>query len=370
MLSFGMNSGSASVLFLTLSAWLSVLPAWATSVEEVSNPRDTNTWVSDESNVIDAGTEAQINAAIQKAEQEFGVEIAVVTVDDVDTATPKDFATKLFNHWGIGKNENNSGLLVLLVKNARRLEMETGYGLESVLSDGWLKSMQGRAMVPEFKKGRFGVGIRRGVEESITRLRDNRDGIVTSIENPKEPDGPPSKLPWLALFGAVGAAGVGGGRAYRRRKKTRCPTCAGTLVMLSEEEDDDKLTDAQLTEEIVGSVDYQYWFCEEDGYTRLDRIDKWFSGYSKCKSCEARTLQVTTTNIVAATEYTRGVARVTTECHHCDYNHVSERSTPRITRSSGGGFSTSSGGSWSSGSSGGSSFGGGSSGGGGSGSSW
>ncbi|NLC57662.1 MAG: hypothetical protein GX774_12555, partial [Armatimonadetes bacterium] len=42
---------------------------------------------------------------------------------------PKQFATALFNRWGIGKKGKDNGVLVLLVMEARRVEVETGYGI-------------------------------------------------------------------------------------------------------------------------------------------------------------------------------------------------------------------------------------------------
>src|SRR5688500_1294273 len=83
--------------------------ALAISAAQVPNPRDRHGWVSDTADMIDAATEDRINDMIDGIESEQGVEIAVVTVDSVDTATPKDFATQLFNHWGIGKASSNNG---------------------------------------------------------------------------------------------------------------------------------------------------------------------------------------------------------------------------------------------------------------------
>ena len=144
---------------LPVLLFLLSLPTLATSAAEVPNPRAQSRWVSDGAGVISDADEIAINENIESLEKQIGVEIAVVTVETVDAASPKDFATELFNLWGIGKGDKNNGVLVLLVKGARRLEIETGYGVESVLPDGWLKSMQQSQMVPAFKRGDFGGGF-------------------------------------------------------------------------------------------------------------------------------------------------------------------------------------------------------------------
>ena len=86
----------------------------ALDVSSVPNPRKHNLWVVDVVDIIDEKTEQDINAYIEQLHQDSGVEIALVTVQDV-SETPKDFATALFNHWGIGDNEDNNGLLILMV---------------------------------------------------------------------------------------------------------------------------------------------------------------------------------------------------------------------------------------------------------------
>jgi uncharacterized protein len=123
-------------------------------------------------------------------------------------------------------------------------------------------------------------------------------------------------------------------------------------------EDDAHLTDTQTLEEAIASVNYDVHVCPTCDHTRTFRYAKWFSGYSDCPSCGARTRSTQRSTITAATEYSTGLVRVDESCINCDYTNSYTRTTPRISSSS----SSSSGG--------GGSFGGGSSGGGGAGSSW
>lgn len=167
------------ILFCAL-ALSAAAPALGMSVDQVPNPQRTDgTWVSDTASVISAHEERFLNTTIDDLEAKTGAEIAVVTVNTVDAPTPKDFATELFNHWGIGKAGDDSGLLVLLVLDERRVEMETGYGLEGVLTDGWLKRMQQDEMVPAFKNGWGGSSGGGGAGSSFDRQalhRQSDDG--------------------------------------------------------------------------------------------------------------------------------------------------------------------------------------------------
>lgn len=340
--------------------------AFAMRVADVVNPRPSGGWVSDHADMLTPAEEEELNRLISAADAEFGAEIAVVTVVDVDAASPKDFATELFNHWGIGKKDTNNGVLVLMVASQRRLEMETGYGAETVLTDGWLKRMQQEEMVPHFKSGQFGRGISAGVRLSIDRMREYElTGQLVDPVRSKDSGRTPWWLSLLIVGGTVGT-GAGAHRLVWRRRRT-CPQCKKMMKLLAESADDVHLTEGQRTEEAIGSVDWQYWYCTDCQTNRLIGVGKFFSGYSRCPSCTHKTLSTQTNTLRAATRHSTGLAEVVSDCAHCSHHTRTTRVLPRLPDPP---SSSSSSSSWSGGGGGGGSFGGGSSGGGGSGSSW
>ena len=108
--------------------------ARAESIESVVNPKHANnTWVSDMASVLDSSTEQRLNTLLNNLERDTGAEMAVVTIRQTDGATPKQFASRLFKRWGIGKKSSDNGVLMLLVLEARRIEVETGDGMSSIL---------------------------------------------------------------------------------------------------------------------------------------------------------------------------------------------------------------------------------------------
>lgn len=387
----------------------------------VPNPRSRDSWVADMADIIDAPTEARLDELITEAEAASGVEIAVVTVDSVSTPTPKDFATELFNLWQVGKAGEDNGLLVLMVVSERRLEMETGYGLEADLTDGWLQSMQQRLMVPSFRAGNYGTGLERGVAASIRRLgggaavpdnevaallqdmqnegnepeADRLTELLEEIEEGNEalPDLPPglfgppptstqeplpamsappppsSSTPWGWVLSGLGLLGFAGGfKSWRYRADRTCPTCKIRMAMVPDDEDDVHWDEGQKTEEMLGSIDYQFHHCTQCEFTKVITVKKWFSGYSDCGSCGYRAKTTSSRTIRSPTYSSSGTEEITTNCKHCGANTRHTRTIPRLQRSSS--SSSGGGGSFGGGGGGGGSFGGGSSGGGGSGSSW
>src|SRR5687767_4850165 len=70
--------------------------------------------VTDLANVIDAGTEAEINSRLEELERQTSSEIAVVTVPSLDGVPVDDYAVRLFKEWGIGQAKQDNGVLILV----------------------------------------------------------------------------------------------------------------------------------------------------------------------------------------------------------------------------------------------------------------
>ncbi|MEQ9625398.1 TPM domain-containing protein [Coleofasciculus chthonoplastes] len=153
---------------------LSPLSAHALTVEEVPNPQQLNgTWVTDMADILSQDTERQLNQMISELEIENGTEIAVVTVPETSPApSPKSFTTELFNHWGIGKADEDNGVLFLISIGDRRVEIETGYGIEPILPDAQVGQIIETKITPPFKQGNFDAGTLAGTKALVVHLGD------------------------------------------------------------------------------------------------------------------------------------------------------------------------------------------------------
>lgn len=354
--------------------------ALAISIDEVPNPRAQDGWISDVADILDPETEARLEQRLQALHDDLTVEIAVVTLYDVEPLTPKAFATGLFNHWGIGNARANNGLLVLMVMNQRWLEMETGYGLEGVLPNDFLSQLQVREMVPHFKAGDFGVGIEAGLLAVDERLRANPEAARTGADIGNDaPLVAPSLAPQPAMDarfvdsasleilayggGAGGLALLGFARvSIKRRRERTCPTCKHVMAQLDEVAEDAHLDPGQQTEESIGSIDWHVYHCDGCDFHRVVPRARIFSGYQRCSGCTNRTLKTSSRTIQPATYSSGGRVKVDERCAHCSYSNTYTRKTPKLRRPTASSGHRSGGG--------GSSFGGGRSRGGGAGSSW
>jgi uncharacterized protein len=121
------------------------------------SPRSQNTWVHDGAGVV-ADRTGDIDKILDALERDTGAEVTVATVPSIGDEVPKDFATALFNAWGVGKKGKDNGVLVLHVIDQRRVEIETGYGVEAILTDARCKRIIDEVTIPYFKAESFADG--------------------------------------------------------------------------------------------------------------------------------------------------------------------------------------------------------------------
>ncbi|MCS6824548.1 MAG: TPM domain-containing protein [Cytophagaceae bacterium] len=156
--------------------------------ESVPNPREMNgTWVSDPDRILSEGTIRKINIIINELETHTSDEIAVVMLKSIGEQIPKDFAHALFNRWGVGKKGKDNGLLILFVLDQRRIEFETGYGMEAVLPDVICKRIQTEYMIPYFTEENYDMGMLEGIRMTAEHLmKPENSAIVKSLKEEEE----------------------------------------------------------------------------------------------------------------------------------------------------------------------------------------
>jgi uncharacterized membrane protein YgcG len=142
--------------------------------------------VNDFAQVLDPSTKAQLNALVAEVEQQTTAEIAVVVVYTTAPLTPKEYVTALFNHWGVGKRGIDNGVMVLLAIHDRRVEIETGYGVEGILPDGKAGEIIRTAMLPAFAHDRWGEGLVAGTQRVAQTLLEQAHTLYPPAE-PRHP---------------------------------------------------------------------------------------------------------------------------------------------------------------------------------------
>ena len=106
------------------------------------------------------------------------------TVENLQGITIEEYAVELFEKWGIGKKDEDNGLLILVAVEEREVRIEVGYGLEGVITDLEAGNIINDIMVPNFKNGEFGKGIYESVVVVSSQISGEEDyESLTPIES-------------------------------------------------------------------------------------------------------------------------------------------------------------------------------------------
>jgi uncharacterized protein len=164
-------------------------------VKSIPNPRkEHGTWILDQSEILkNSGSYEILNQNIVKLEAEHSFEIAIAILPTIGDNSVKKFTTELFQHWGVGKKDLNNGVLILHVLDQRRIEIETGYGLEGILTDLVCARLLEERTVPYFSKGAYSVGYKSLIYSIIQILSSSSQGknfrweeIALNLPSPEE----------------------------------------------------------------------------------------------------------------------------------------------------------------------------------------
>ncbi len=118
--------------------------------------------VNDFANVIPSSYEQKIVAVTNELLQKTDTAVVVVTMPDIGGAEYNDYATRLYQAWGIGKKGEDKGVLIFVTIKERKMRIETGYGVEGILPDGLVGEIRDRYMTPYLKTDKFGEGLLNG----------------------------------------------------------------------------------------------------------------------------------------------------------------------------------------------------------------
>ncbi len=130
-------------------------------------------YVNDFAGLLSSDTRAGLEEALRLFEQETTVEIAVVTLPDLGGTTVEDYASRLFERWGIGKVGVDNGVLLLVAKDERRVRIEVGYGMEPYITDAQTGRILDNEVVPNLRQENYSLGIVKGARAIAQTIKDS-----------------------------------------------------------------------------------------------------------------------------------------------------------------------------------------------------
>lgn len=361
------------LLFLLL-ALFPALSAMALRPDEIPSPNiaSRENFVADPYDMLSNNSERHVNEILSRLREETTCEVGVAIVKTTGDLSIEDYAYKLFHHWGIGRADNNNGILLLIATDDNRARIEVGSGAEGAMPDITAGNILRKAVVPAMKDGNLNQAVAGAVdmindvltEPSVAEeLRsDHNPGFADNI---KAIDG---KVIWsflwvvalcvfvftLAMFfidffttrkrdnyrramtwrshlktywwGALFSCGLAlpialiVWRLYRHSRDVTeiCDSCGAKMKKLSEDEDNAFLSAAQDFEEKLGTVDYDVWLCPECGTVERFPYVEHQLKYRQCPECGTIAMNLVMDKVVDPPTTTRpGHGERIYQCQFC-----------------------------------------------------
>lgn len=225
------------VIFLrqcALCVLVAFLASWGLMAQADSVPSGLDKVVLDQrvidlTNTLDSTTKAQLIAQLAALEQRKGSQIAVLLVPGTDGASIEEFANHWFRTWKLGRKGIDDGILLLVVKDERKVRIEVGYGLEGAVTDLLANRIIEEHIKPAFRQDDYAGGVQRGVNDLVLLV----DGETLPQDAPWSWT-PEAYTLFLALIlGAVGGVLVSARKLHWRGALATLAVVTTTLTLVA-----------------------------------------------------------------------------------------------------------------------------------------
>lgn len=175
--------------------------------------------VVDTADVVPDDVEQRVNDTLNAYQRVSTNQIAVAVIETTGDASLEDYTIDLARRWGVGTAEKDSGVLLLIAVEDRRLRIEVGSGLEGELTDLESGRIISERITPLLREGDYGAAV----EAGMTAIQQAIGGELAP--QPVEDPEPQTRVPGLGfapifilIFVLLSIFRGIGRRGYRRRR--------------------------------------------------------------------------------------------------------------------------------------------------------
>lgn len=168
--------------------------------------------MNDYAGLLSTGERQRLEAKLAESEGATGAQMAIAIFPSLEGEDVADVASRLFQKWRLGQKGLDNGLLLVVAVKDRKLRLEVGYGLESVVTDAVASQIR-QAVAARFREGRWADGLAAAVDAvyarigaaSADRMHREAEGFRRSQRRHEE-DANLYLILFLALFGGIVAS--------------------------------------------------------------------------------------------------------------------------------------------------------------------
>jgi uncharacterized protein len=172
------SAGIAMVLCLVFFEGVAQAVSYERPKIQLPEPRG---YVSDHAQAINGDWKERIRSVCQDLERKTGVEMVVVTVPSVKPfGSANEYATAIYEKWGIGSTQQEHGVLVLVAVEERQAAITLGRQMLSAITPAVMDQVGRESLQPSIELGHFGDGLYRAVVALASHAQEVRVGTITN----------------------------------------------------------------------------------------------------------------------------------------------------------------------------------------------
>lgn len=189
--------------------------------------------VRDDAGILAPAEAEALEQSLATYERETGQQIAVLTVPTLAGEAIEAFSMRVAESWKLGRADRDDGILVIVAAGDRRARIEVGYGLEGVIPDALAARIVREQMVPRFRAGAMGEGIRAAVEALMAAGRGEAvpGAFDAAGRGPRGERGGAEGLAHGVMIATLLGTFLGG--QFARRRRALAPVASGVLAAIA-----------------------------------------------------------------------------------------------------------------------------------------
>jgi len=147
--------------------------------------------------LLNDGQKAGLENKLIKYSDTTTTQIVVVIIASTNGEDINYLGANWGEKWGIGQAKQDNGILILLAKDDRKIAIQTGKGVEHLLTDAMSKRIIENDILPQFRTGDYYSGLDQAADAIFYVMRGEYEGTRPQDETSPSPK---SFLPILFII--------------------------------------------------------------------------------------------------------------------------------------------------------------------------
>ena len=145
-----------SLLVLLFASLATLSEAWCAEIPYLTGR------VNDNAQILSESAKELLSEELKAHEDRTSNQVVVLTITSLQGESIEDYSNQVYNEWGLGQQDMDNGILMVVVSDERKMRIEVGYGLEGEMTDLMAGRIIREVMAPRFREGDYDGGVTEG----------------------------------------------------------------------------------------------------------------------------------------------------------------------------------------------------------------